>query len=173
MKASLNFLLIILVDLFTVVDIETTGGTAKSHRIIEVAIVTVDGGQIVDQYETLINPQRYIPPFITSLTGITNEMVEQAPTFAQVANTIVDKTEGKVFVAHNVNFDYSFVKEEFNILGIRFDRKKLCTVRLAKKIFPGFKSYGLGTLTGRLGIQINDRHRALGDAEATAKVWHC
>jgi DNA polymerase-3 subunit epsilon len=170
LKASLNFLLIILVDLFTVVDIETTGGTAKSHRIIEVAIVTVDGGQIVDQYETLINPQRYIPPFITSLTGITNEMVEQAPTFAQVANTIVDKTEGKVFVAHNVNFDYSFVKEEFNILGIRFDRKKLCTVRLAKKIFPGFKSYGLGTLTGRLGIQINDRHRALGDAEATAKV---
>jgi DNA polymerase-3 subunit epsilon len=156
--------------LFTVVDIETTGGTAQFHRVIEVAIVTVHDTGIVDQYATLINPQRHIPPFITSLTGISNEMVEDAPTFREVADVILEKTEGKVFVAHNVNFDYSFLKQEFNNLDIKFDRKKLCTVRLAKKIFPGFRSYGLGTLTSQLGIEINDRHRALGDAVATAQV---
>jgi len=156
--------------LYTVIDIETTGGSAKSSKIIEVAIVTFDGDSIVDSYSTLINPQRHIPPFITSLTGITNEMVESSPTFEEVADTILDKTRDKIFVAHNVNFDYGFIKNEFNKLNIKFDRKKLCTVRLAKKIIPGFRSYSLGTLTNELGITINDRHRALGDAEATAKV---
>ena len=159
-----------LVELFAIVDIETTGGTARSHKIIEVAIVTFDGKKIVDTYTTLINPKKYIPPFITSLTGISNEMVEDAPTFDEVADAILEQTRDKVFVAHNVNFDYSFLKQEFNILGQRFDRRKLCSVRLAKKIIPGFQSYGLGALTSRLGISINDRHRALGDAEATAKV---
>lgn len=156
--------------MYTVIDIETTGGSAKSSKIIEVAIVTFDGDSIVDSYSTLINPQRHIPPFITSLTGITNEMVESSPTFEEVADTILDKTRDKIFVAHNVNFDYGFIKNEFNELNIKFDRKKLCTVRLAKKIIPGFRSYSLGTLTNELGITINDRHRALGDAEATAKV---
>ena len=156
--------------MFTVVDIETTGGTARSHKIIEVAIVTFDGTQVVDTYSTLVNPKKYVPPFITSLTGISNEMLEDAPTFEEVAETILEKTTGKIFVAHNVNFDYSFLKQEFSILGMKFDRKKLCTVRLAKKIIPGFRSYGLGTLTDELGIAIHDRHRALGDAEATAEV---
>lgn len=156
--------------MYTVVDIETTGGTARSHKIIEVAIVTFDGKKIIDSYATLINPKKYVPPFITSLTGISNDMVETAPTFEEVAETILEKTEDKIFVAHNVNFDYSFLKQEFNILGIKFDRKKLCTVRLAKKIIPGFRSYSLGSLTDDLGIEISDRHRALGDAEATAKV---
>ena len=155
---------------FTVVDIETTGGAARSHKIIEIAIVTLEHGQIIDHYSTLINPQKYIPAFITSLTGISNEMVEKAPTFQDIADKITELTEGKIFVAHNVNFDYSFLKQEFNILGAKFDRKKLCTVRLAKKIFPGFSSYGLGSLTSRLNIHINNRHRALGDAMATAKV---
>lgn len=156
--------------MFTVVDIETTGGTARSHKIIEIAIVTFDGIQIVDTYSTLVNPKKYVPPFITSLTGISNEMLEGAPTFEEVATTIQEKTNDKIFVAHNVNFDYSFLKQEFSILGMKFDRKKLCTVRLAKKIIPGFRSYGLGTLTNELGITIHDRHRALGDAEATAEV---
>lgn len=156
--------------MFTVVDIETTGGTARSHKIIEVAIVTFDGKQIVDTFATLINPKKYVPPFITSLTGISNEMIEDAPTFEEVAGVILEKTKDKIFVAHNVNFDYSFLKQEFGILGINFDRKKLCTVRLAKKIMPGFRSYSLGTLTSQLGITIHDRHRALGDAEATAEV---
>lgn len=156
--------------MFTVVDIETTGGTARSHKIIEVAIVTFDGKQIVDTYATLINPKKYVPPFITSLTGISNEMIEDAPTFEEVADVILERTKDKIFVAHNVNFDYSFLKQEFSILGVNFDRKRLCTVRLAKKIMPGFRSYSLGTLTNQLGITIHDRHRALGDAEATAEV---
>jgi len=155
---------------FTVVDIETTGGAARYHKIIEIAIVTLEHDQIVDQYSTLVNPQKTIPAFITSLTGISNEMVDNAPTFRDIADKINELTEGKIFVAHNVNFDYSFLKQEFNILGSKFDRKKLCTVRLAKKIFPGFSSYGLGSLTNRLDIRIKNRHRALGDALATAKV---
>ena len=156
--------------MFTVVDIETTGGTARSHRILEAAIVTVKDGQITDNYSTLIYPGKPIPPFITSLTGITNEMVADAPVFEDVAGLILEKTEGKIFVAHNVNFDYSFMKQEFEALGIKFDRKKLCTVRLSRKIFPGHKSYGLGALTSRLGIGNSNRHRALGDAFATAQV---
>ena len=156
--------------MFAVVDLETTGGTARSHKVIEVAVVIFDGTKIVDTYSTLINPKKYVPPFITSLTGISNEMLEDAPTFEEVADLIFAKTEGMIFVAHNVNFDYSFLKQEFAILGTKFDRKKLCTVRLAKKILPGFSSYGLGSLTSRLGITIHDRHRALGDAEATAAV---
>lgn len=156
--------------MYTVVDIETTGGTARSHKIIEVAIVTFDGIDIVDSYSTLINPKKHVPPFITSLTGISNDMLEDAPSFEDVADTIFEKTQDKIFVAHNVNFDYSFLKQEFAILGLKFDRKKLCTVRLSKKILPGFRSYGLGALTNQLGITIKDRHRALGDAEATAEV---
>ena len=156
--------------MFAVVDIETTGGTARAHKIIEVAIVAMDENGFSEQYSTLVNPDQHIPPFITSLTGISNEMVEDAPVFSEVANEILQRTENKVFVAHNVNFDYSFLKKEFNDIGIKFDRRKLCTVRLAKKIFPGFRSYGLGTLTSQLGIVIDDRHRALGDALATAKV---
>jgi len=155
---------------FTVVDVETTGGTARSHKIIEIAIVTVKDGRIVDHYSTLVNPQKAIPTFITSLTGISDGMVETAPVFLDIADKILELTENRIFVAHNVNFDYSFLKQEFNLLGKRFDRKKLCTVRLAKKIFPGFRSYSLGSLSSQLAIKINDRHRALGDALATAKV---
>ena len=156
--------------MYAVVDLETTGGTARSHKVIEVAIVTFDGKKIVDTYSTLINPKKYVPPFITSLTGISNEMLEDAPTFEEVADIILEKTEEMIFVAHNVNFDYSFLKQEFAISGRKFERKKLCTVRLSKKILPGFSSYGLGSLTSRLGITIHDRHRALGDAQATAEV---
>lgn len=156
--------------MYCVVDIETSGGTARSHKIIEVAIVQFDGKDIVDTYSTLINPQKEIPPFITSLTGITNDMVADAPTFTEVADIIFKKTQEAVFVAHNVNFDYSFLKQEFNLLDTRYERKKLCTVRLAKKILPGYRSYSLGALTNQLDIQIDNRHRALGDAVATAKI---
>lgn len=156
--------------MFAVVDIETTGGVAARNRIIEVAIVTVEDGEITDTYSTLINPGEPVSPFITSLTGITNAMLCKAPLFVDVAQIIEEKTRDKIFVAHNVNFDYNFLKLEFERVGIRFDRKKLCTVRLSRKIFPGFRSYGLGTLATRLGLQIQDRHRALGDAEATARI---
>ncbi len=156
--------------MYTVIDIETTGGQARSHRVVEIAIVTLDEARIIDSWFTLINPGKFISPFITSLTGITNETVADAPTFEEVADVILERTEGKIFVAHNVNFDYGFVKNEFHDLGIKFERKKLCTVRLSRKIFPGFASYNLGALTSNLGIVIDHRHRALGDAMATARV---
>ncbi len=154
--------------LFTVVDIETTGGSAQKDRIIDFAAILTDGKEIIDSYQTLINPERHIPEFITSLTGINDSMVEDAPLFSEVAARIDDFTKGKIFVAHSVNFDFSFVKNEFKKLGHHYDRKKLCTVRLSRKIFPGYRSYSLGKICGELGISISDRHRAYGDAEATA-----
>lgn len=153
---------------FAVVDIETTGGSAKNGRIIEFAVVITDGKDIIDSYQTLINPECSIPPFITSLTGISEDMVTDAPTFDQVAARIDEITKGNIFVAHSVNFDFSFVRNEFQRLGHRYDRKRLCTVRLSRKILPGHKSYSLGTLCDELGITITDRHRAYGDAYATA-----
>jgi DNA polymerase III subunit epsilon len=125
----------------------------------------------VDQYSTLINPQRPIPYFITQLTGISDEMVKDAPKFYEVAKEIVQFTEGKVFVAHNVRFDYSFIKKEFADLGFTFQRKTLCTVRLSRSLIPGLPSYSLGKLCKSIDINLQMRHRAIGDAEATAKLF--
>ena len=155
---------------YVIIDVETTGKGINGTRITEICAVRMTNGKIVDKFTSLVNPQAYIPSFITSLTGIDDAMVEGAPLFSDISDRILEITEDAIFVAHNVNFDFGFLKKEFNELGARFDRKKLCTVRLAKKIIPGYRSYGLGTLTKNLGITINDRHRALGDAEATAKV---
>ncbi|HSY60657.1 MAG TPA: 3'-5' exonuclease, partial [Cytophaga sp.] len=121
--------------LYSIIDIETTGGHASGNRIIEIAIYNFDGETIVDSYHTLINPERRIPPFITSLTGITDEMVVDAPVFRDVAKEILSFTNESIFVAHNVNFDYTFVKKELSTLDIPFNRPKLCTVRLSRKIF--------------------------------------
>ena len=156
--------------MYAVVDIETTGGRAGYHKITEIAIFVHDGNKVVDSFQTLINPESFIPPKITALTGITNDMVDSAPKFYEVAKEIFTITEGKIFVAHNVNFDYSFLKEEFQALGAQFVRKKLCTVRLSRKLFPGFPSYSLGNLCFNLKVAITDRHRAAGDAAATAEV---
>ena len=161
--------------IFAVVDIETTGGSAHNDRIIDFAALITDGEKILDTYSTLINPERPIPSYITSLTGINDQMVEDAPTFSEVAAQIDAFTKDKIFVAHSVNFDFSFVKSEFKKLGHVYDRKKLCTVRLGRKIFPGHRSYSLGKICGELGIAITDRHRAFGDAEATTillnRMW--
>ena len=156
--------------MYAIVDIETTGGFASGNNITEIAIFRFDGNEVIDCFHTLINPEQRIPSFITSLTGITTEMVEQAPIFSEVAQDIFDFTEGCVFVAHNVNFDFTFLKQSFKALNISFERKKLCTVRLSRKIFPQLPSYSLGNLCGSLNIQITDRHRAKGDAEATVKL---
>jgi DNA polymerase-3 subunit epsilon len=156
--------------LYTVIDVETTGGAARAHKIIEIAIIRFDGHRITDQYHTLINPGVQIPSFIQSLTGIDASMVENAPDFKTVSGRILEITEGQVFVAHNVNFDYGFVKKEFEEIGVSFDRRKLCTVRLARKILPGLPSYGLGSISSYLKIRNNARHRAMGDAEATVKI---
>jgi DNA polymerase-3 subunit epsilon len=157
--------------LYSIVDIETTGSYAGAHSITEIAILVHDGKKVVDSFQTLINPDASISPYVIRLTGITNEMVKDAPRFHEVARKIWTMTEGSVFVAHSVNFDYSFIRSEFAELGADFKRKKLCTVRLSRKIFPGLVSYSLGNLCSHLDIQIRDRHRAMGDAEATVKLF--
>jgi DNA polymerase-3 subunit epsilon len=157
--------------MYAIVDIETTGGYAENHRITEVAIYLHDGIQVTDSFHTLINPGRNIPYYITGLTGITTEMVLDSPQFEEIAEDLLKRLEGKIFVAHNAHFDYSFLKKEFEQVGINWQSKKLCTVRLSRKIIPGLRSYSLGSLAESLGIEIINRHRAGGDAAATAKIF--
>lgn len=158
-------------SVYAIVDIETTGGYAENHRVTEVAIIHHDGMQITHRYQTLINPGRRVPLFITGLTGITNEMVREAPLFEDVAEELYEQLKEKVFVAHNAHFDYGFLRSEFEQAGIQWSARKLCTVKLSRKIFPGLDSYSLGRLAESLGITIEDRHRAGGDAEATARIF--
>jgi len=132
--------------------------------------VLYDGESIIDSYQTLVNPGRSIPREITRITGITNEMVSDAPKFYEVAKKVVEMTEGAIFVAHNVRFDYSFLKEEFGSLGYTFTKRQLCTVRLSRKTFPGLRSYSLGNLITHFGITVDARHRALDDAMATTEL---
>jgi DNA polymerase III subunit epsilon len=159
--------------MFAIIDIETCGGKFefRKGRITEICILVHDGLQVTEKFSTLINPECYISPFYTNLTGITNEMVAKAPTFQQVAKEIWRLTEDRIFVAHNAGFDYGFVKEEFRSLGAKYKRETLCTVRLSRKLIPGKFSYSLGRLCESLGIENNARHRAEGDAVATAKLF--
>jgi DNA polymerase-3 subunit epsilon len=156
---------------YTIIDIETTGGSPNHERITEIAIYIHDGSGIIDEYSTLINPERNIPYFITNLTGITNEMVADAPRFFEVAKKIIELTEGKTFVAHNARFDYSFIRQEYKNLGYNFNRPILDTVALSRRLIPGHKSYSLGKICKELGIRIEGRHRAAGDALATTKLF--
>jgi DNA polymerase III subunit epsilon len=157
--------------MYAIVDIETTGGYAAANGIIEISIKIFDGRQVVEEYETLINPDQNIPRYIQAFTGITNEMVQDAPRFEEVAEKVYTCLQGNIFVAHNVNFDYSFIKSHLDFYGYSFNAKKLCTVRLSRQIFPGFPSYSLGNLCQSLGIDLNNRHRAGGDAEATVVLF--
>ncbi len=157
--------------MFAIIDIETTGSSYKFGQITEIAIFQHNGIEITGSFSTLIKPEMDIPRFITRLTGISNEMVNDAPKFYEVAQKIVELTAGRIFVAHNVQFDYRFIKEEFKRLEYDYNRKTLCTVKLSKKLFPGFKSYSLGSLCTEVNIEINGRHRAAGDALATAKLF--
>ncbi len=157
--------------MYAIVDIETTGGSPLNEKITEIAIYIHDGEKITDEFTSLINPERNIPYYITSLTGITNEMVENAPVFYELAKEIVEMTEGKTFVAHNARFDYSFIRQEFKNLGYSYKRNIIDTVSLSRKIFPGHNSYSLGNLCKDLGIEINGRHRAAGDALATVRLF--
>ncbi|WP_114750896.1 exonuclease domain-containing protein [Pleomorphovibrio marinus] len=157
--------------MYAIVDIETTGGFSSGNRIIEVAVVLYDGDSICDTYQTLINPQRNLPGFITGLTGINEDMLSNAPVFNDIAQRLYGMLKDKVFVAHNVNFDLNFIKEEFIKVGIAYNPSKLCTVRLSRKIFPGHRSYSLGAICGVRGIKIDGRHRAMGDAHATALLF--
>ena len=155
---------------FAVVDIETTGSTPQSAGITEIAIVIHNGVEVTGKYVTLINPRHKIPPFIVNMTGISDEMVAAAPLFEDVAPQIYNLLNGRVFVAHNVSFDYSFVHYLLGRSGFQWSAPKLCTIKLSRRVFPGLEKYGLGSLTRDLGIRIEGRHRAWGDAAATAQV---
>ena len=155
---------------FAVVDIETTGSTPQSAGITEIAIVIHNGVEVTGKYVTLINPRHKIPPFIVNMTGISDEMVAGAPLFEDVAPQIYNLLNGRVFVAHNVSFDYSFVHYLLGRSGFQWSAPKLCTIKLSRRVFPGLEKYGLGSLTRDLGIRIEGRHRAWGDAAATAQV---
>lgn len=154
--------------LYAVVDIETTGGFASGNAITEISVLVYDGQETIQRFETLINPDMEIPPYIEALTGISNDMVSDAPLFKEVAAEIHELLQDKVFVAHNVNFDFSFVKHHLGLCGYELSSPKLCTVRLSRKLLPGHGSYSLGKLCAALGIPIHNRHRAGGDAAATA-----
>lgn len=156
---------------YAIVDIETTGGNADGSRMTEIAIVIHDGTQVIERWETLLNPRKEIPLPIFALTGINNEMVRDAPIFNEISEKVMQMLTGRIFVAHNVNFDYSFVRHELEGAGYKWSAKKLCTVRAARKIRPGLSSYSLGNLCYSLGIPIENRHRAGGDADATAVLF--
>lgn len=156
---------------FAIVDIETTGGNASGSRITEIAIVIHDGKKIIDRWETLVNPQKDIPLAIFALTGINNETVRDAPIFDEISEKVLEMLSNRIFVAHNVNFDYSFVRHELEMSGFKWTAKKLCTVRAARKIRPGLSSYSLGNLCNSLNIPIENRHRAGGDTDATAILF--
>ena len=155
---------------FAVVDLETTGGHASQHRIIEIGIVWINDGEIVDTYETYVNPGVFIPPFITQLTGIKNEDVEHAPIFSDVAKEVNHWLEDRIFVAQNVNFDYSFIKKEFERLGMSFNAKRLCTSRYARSSINGLRKSNLKVLAEYFQVTNNNPHRALSDALTAAKI---
>ena len=157
--------------MYSIIDIETTGLSPRNEKITEIAIYVHDGKKVVDEFSTLINPEVEIPYRITQLTGINNRMVNDAPKFYEVAKQIIEMTEDTIFVGHNVYFDYNFVRKEFRELGYDYQRKKICTAKLSRKLLPGRRSYSLGKLCKELGIESPHRHRAFGDAAATVKLF--
>ncbi len=154
--------------IYTIIDVETTG---QGNKITEISIFKHDGEQVIDEFTSLVNPEALIPSYITALTGIDDYMVAKAPTFKEIAKEVLSITEGTTFVAHHVNFDYNIIRNEFKAIGIDFSRRKLCTIRLGRKLLPGHASYSLGKLCKALGIEVHDRHRARGDAEATVILF--
>jgi len=157
--------------LYCILDIETTGGQYNEEGITEIAIYKFDGHEVVDQFISLVNPEKPIQPFVVKLTGINNAMLRSAPKFYEVAKRIIEITEGCIVVAHNASFDYRILQTEFRRLGFDFKKPTLCTVELAKKLIPDQVSYSLGKLVRALGIPMSDRHRASGDALATVKLF--
>ena len=157
--------------MYSILDIESTGGKFNEEGIMEIAIYKHDGRQIVDQFSSLINPERPIQPFVVKLTGINEKMLRSAPKFYELAKRIIEITEGTTLVAHNAQFDYRILRTEFRRLGYDFQRKTLCTVELSKRLIPEAESHSLGKLVRSLGIAVSDRHRAQGDALATLKLF--
>ncbi|MCE1182287.1 MAG: 3'-5' exoribonuclease, partial [Rhodocyclales bacterium] len=153
------------------VDLETTGATAATDHITEIGIVEVDEDGAVREWQQLVNPGTRIPPFIEQLTGISNEMVANAPPFAEVAAEALRRLEGRLFIAHNARFDYGFLKQEFKRLGIDFRASVVCTVKLSRALYPEHHRHNLDTLIERHGLIAADRHRALADAQLIHQFW--
>ncbi|MFM1788593.1 MAG: hypothetical protein RLZZ166_1060 [Pseudomonadota bacterium] len=152
------------------VDLETSGSTPTKDRITEIGIVTVDGEQ-VERWSSLVNPHQTIPSFIENLTGISNDMVAQAPSFDELAPEVRRRLQGRVFVAHNARFDYGFLKQSFMRTGYAFSATTLCTVKLSRALFPQEKKHNLDSLIARFDLQVQDRHRALADADLIHQLW--
>lgn len=157
--------------MYAILDLESTGGKFNEEGITEVAIYRFDGQTVVDQFSCLVNPERKIQPFVVNLTGINNDMLRHAPKFYEVAKRIIEITEDCIIVAHNAKFDYRLLRTEFDRLGYDYTRKTLCTIELSRKLIPNLPSYSLGKLVKKLGIPITNRHRAIGDAQATVKLF--
>jgi DNA polymerase III subunit epsilon len=158
--------------MYAIVDIETTGSHCTLSGITEVAVIVTDGREIIDRYVTLVDPGLRVPRFIEALTGINNRLLEGAPAFSDISKDLFQILSGNIFVAHNVNFDYTFIKNKFSECGIDFNAKKLCTVRLGRQIIPGLSSYSLDSMIRELGIVVSDRHRAEADALAAMEIFH-
>lgn len=150
---------------FTIIDVETTGGSPYFSRIIEVGLLRVEKGEVIEQFQSLINPGVEIPEFITKMTGIENRAVKNAPAFEEIADDLLAKFENAIFVAHNVAFDYGFIKEEYRRLGYGFNLDRLCTVRLSRALFKEHKRHNLSALIERYGFEMKNRHRAFDDAK--------
>ncbi|MGB3343443.1 MAG: exonuclease domain-containing protein [Aequorivita sp.] len=158
-------------QVFAIIDVETTGGGIAGNRITEICIAKMRGGEVIDKYVSLVNPEREIPTYITALTGIDNKMVAEAPRFKDIAQEVDDFTRDVIFVAHNISFDYNVLRNEFRDIGMSYIRKKLCTVRLSRKLIPGLLSYSLGKLCTSINIPHLNRHRAEGDVDATVILF--
>ena len=156
---------------FAILDVETTGGKYNEEKMTEISILVYDGTKIVKKFETLINPQKDIQPFVQRLTGINNELVKNSPIFKDISEKIFEITKDKIIVAHNVDFDYRILKNEFRSINVKFQRDLLCTVDLSKLIFPNLKSYKLTNLLSNFGIINENPHRAFSDALGALKLF--
>lgn len=159
-------------SLYSIIDIEATGGNARTDRLTEIAIFLHNGYEIIDKFTSLVNPERSIPPYVRRLTGISDEMAVQAPLFSEIGDEILKITKGSYFVAHDSKFDYDFVRSEFMSYGYKnFKLPQLCTLQLSKVLLPNLPYYSLGKLCKSLEIPVEDRHRAEGDAFATVRLF--
>ncbi len=150
---------------FTIVDVETTGGSPFFNRVIEIGLLRIEKGEVVEQYQTLLNPGMAIPEFITKMTGIDDAAVVQAPTFQELADELLSKFEDAIFVAHNSQFDYGFLKEEFRRAGLVFTVPQLCTVKLSRALYKEHRHHNLSAIIERYGFECESRHRAFDDAK--------
>ncbi|MFL2531003.1 MAG: exonuclease domain-containing protein [Porticoccaceae bacterium] len=152
-------------DKMVILDCETTGGRAKYHRIIEIGLLVIEDGRLIETWQSFINPETIVPNFIQKLTGIKPNMLNNAPKFSEIADKLHELLENRTLVAHNASFDYSFLKSEFSRIGLNYNAKPLCSVKLSRNLYPQFKRHGLSEIIKRFDLNINNRHRALDDAE--------